>query len=432
MPKLQNSNRTSEKALVSDISALSVLQNINWDFSHKAIVSPNETGPFNCRKYHSFPGTFIPEIPFTLIEVLSLPEATIFDPFSGIGTTYFQALTLNRIPLVTEICTVAFNISKSMYVLFNPKINLDYLRIQLFAAIGRYDETTDYSNALSDSSININKLRPWYDQESFNKICFLCSIYCDDESLEIRALCMIVISSILKTVSSQDRGWGCVADNMLPTSEQIEKTKEKISKQNRDVFSVFKKSANILVNDLLSHKRLAEPNYKNLYSMIENKQTIFQSDIREANFIQDHTVDMIITSPPYPNMIDYVTSQRLSYYFLGADIPLDTKREIGARNRRKRKDSLDKYVQDMNIANKVMIDKLKIGGYACFVMPAFNEDNKKNLERKIIMETIMSKFEELGLSLIFEFTRCVSNKRRDHNSKWTSLEQEKILIYKKG
>ena len=52
-------------------------KSINWDFSHNTLVSAQDVAPFNCRKYHWFPGTFIPQIPFTLIEVLSLPDAMV-------------------------------------------------------------------------------------------------------------------------------------------------------------------------------------------------------------------------------------------------------------------------------------------------------------------------------------------------------------------
>ena len=55
--------------------------------------------------------------------------------------------------------------------------------------------------------------------------------------------------------------------------------------------------------------------------------------------VPDNSVDLVITSPPYPNMTDYVTSQRLSYYFLGLGLAdksrlKDLDLEIGPRIRR--------------------------------------------------------------------------------------------------
>lgn len=413
---------TNKSALVQDMSALKILESINWDFSHNTLLSPTDLKPFNCRKYHWYPGTFIPQIPFTLIEVLSLPGATVFDPFSGIGTTFFQALSLERSPIASEICTVAVNICKSMLLLFDPKINLNKLREDIQNIVFEYDYDQDYSKSVS-AEIHMEKLRPWYEKETFNKLSFLFNKEFESESLYMRSAMRIVISSLLKTVCSQDRGWGCIADNMLPKAEQIKE---------RDVFGNFKKSLNMLLNDIASHKETLEPSYYTFYDEFIKKQSIFHCDIRNANCVTKESIDIVITSPPYANMIDYVTSQRLSYYYMGISIPDDSIIEIGARNRRKRKDTLSRYIDDMKVVNKLIADSLKIGGYACYIMPLFNSDNAKNQDRKIVMENILSSIEDLGLLPVSEFDRVLSNKRRDHNSKWTSLEQEKIYIYRKA
>ena len=55
------------EALVADLQkAKAVLENINWSFYPQVSVPKNTIYPFNCRKHHWFPATFIPEIPFTL------------------------------------------------------------------------------------------------------------------------------------------------------------------------------------------------------------------------------------------------------------------------------------------------------------------------------------------------------------------------------
>lgn len=70
------------------------LHNINWNFDFNIDYSSDSIYPFDCRKHFSYPATFIPEIPFTLIEVLSQKGDIILDPFGGIGTTFVQALML--------------------------------------------------------------------------------------------------------------------------------------------------------------------------------------------------------------------------------------------------------------------------------------------------------------------------------------------------
>lgn len=47
------------------------LNSINWNFDFTIDYGEDALHPFNCRKYYSYPATFIPEIPYALIEILS-------------------------------------------------------------------------------------------------------------------------------------------------------------------------------------------------------------------------------------------------------------------------------------------------------------------------------------------------------------------------
>jgi len=75
--------------------------------------------------------------------------------------------------------------------------------------------------------------------------------------------------------------------------------------------------------------------------------------------------------------------------------------------------------------------KLKFGGYACFIMPIFAEDNKNNRERKLIVDKVIKSTIEYGLFLVDEYERILPSIRRSHNIKWATLEKEKIYIFRK-
>ena len=49
------------------------------------------------------------------------------------------------------------------------------------------------------------------------------------------------------------------------------------------------------------------------------------------------TIDMVMTSPPYPFAVDFIRYHRLSMYWLQEDIEKLTSLEIGARNKRNKK-----------------------------------------------------------------------------------------------
>lgn len=420
-------NRTGSKnQYVRNISeSRHILHNINWDFSSKSIVSEGVT-PFDCRRHHWFPATFVPEIPFTLIEILTYPYAKVYDPFSGIGTTYFQALLLNRRPLAADICTVAVEFMKSLRILFDPQSDFESIRDLAKKIVTEFDPSTDYIKRLEeDSSVNIlvDELRPWYHRSTFNRLAylFLKEHYCDDEPT--RAAMRICISAILKRASSQGRGWGCIADNMKPKESQI-------MHGDKNVLVFFYRHLKRLLGDLSAHLANVTKEYNDLYDETGQKETIFQADTRESNLIPDDSVDLVVTSPSYPNMTDYVKSQRLSYYWLGIPVSgrnSDLIAEIGARNKRHRKNTLKNYVKDLEDANEMLAKKVRYGGYVCFVMPLFGQNDS---QRRRAMDRVLL---NLGEHFVKEdeFIRAISPVRRAHNLKWATLEQEKIFVFRK-
>jgi DNA modification methylase len=428
MAKSKNLGRCAGNLLVNDLQkARGILKNINWDFCIKRTVAPHEEHPFNCRKHHWFPATFVPEIPFTLIEVLTLPGAVVYDPFAGIGTTYFQALLLNRRPLATEICKVAISFMRSLFILFNPKLNLNSTKENIKKMLKDFNPSIDYTSRVP-RNVLIDKLRPWYSERTLNQLAFLFIIESECDDKVTKAAMQISISALLKTVSSQQRGWGCIADTMLPKQSQI---------KDKEVFDLFNKHINILLGDISEHLKCIMPGYGQLYRELSRKQTIFYRDARKIKEIPTDSVDLVVTSPPYPNMADYVTSQRLSYYFLGFDLAtknslVDLDIEIGARSRRSRKDSLERYLMDMDAANEAISKRIKRGGYACYVMPIFNADNENNNNRKRIVQKLLSNMDNHDLIKEAEFERLLPSIRRSHNINWATLEREKIYLFRKA
>lgn len=417
-----HANREAKNPFVRDISkAKAILKNINWNFYQKiGSLSPHEPYPFDCRKHHWFPATFVPEIPFTLIEILTSPNAVVYDPFAGIGTTYFQSLLLNRKPLATEICRVATEYMESLFILFNPTINFDLLRESIRKLLEEFNSRKDYTKNVP-KQIFIDRLGPWYSEKTLNQLSFLFikEANCVDKAM--KAAMRISISAILKASSSQDRGWGCIADKVLPKENQI---------KDKEAIYLFEKHVNRLLEDISEHLKYVAPGYRQIYNELAENQTIFHRDVRDCKEIPDNSVDLVVTSPPYPNMTDYVTSQRLSYYFLGFELT-DRDLEIGARSRRSRKDSLSRYLEDMQKSTEVISRKIKKGGYACYVMPIFSGDNENNRNRRHIMEKILYGMVEYDLVKEGEYERILPTIRRSHNIKWASLEREKIYLFRK-
>lgn len=400
-----------------------ILDSINWNFSTPFTVGRSGMSLFDCRKHHWYPATFIPEIPYTLIEVLSKPGDVIYDPFSGIGTTVFQGLLLGRKPYATELGKVSVDFMLSLWELFVPGTDISSIIKDFNKIRSDYEPNKDYAKLLKNTPVKIEILRPWFAKNTFNQLMYLTLSEMRRRRPGIKAAMRIALSATFKAVCSQDRGWGCIADNVLPKPAQV--------KKERNALEQFSRKLAVLVKDISEVREALPHDAKEFLSSTTADSRIMKADARRSINIPDASVDLIVTSPPYPNMTDYALSQRLSYYWLGSDPATDLPLEIGARRKRTSTASLPNYRNDMEQVLKVLSSKLKAGGYACFVLPGFEGDKQNNTERKQIIQECLSFLPANNLVLEQELHRILPTLRRHHNQKWTSLEREIIYIYRK-
>ena len=392
-----------------DNKIINEMKLIDWDFSKEAFISPVEKSPFNNRKHHWYPGTFIPEIPYSLIEILSKKNAVILDPFMGIGTTYFQALLLERQPIGIENCTVAYQFCKEFLYLIKNSNKLIKIVQDISDLNWKYNPDKDYTHKIIDSEY-MNFFTSWYAPKTLNELCYLKKCYKNTDNMVSKAAFYIVISNILMKCSSQNNGWGFIADSVKP-----KQLKEK------NTLRIFNSNIDSLIRDIQTLKEQIS------IEKIDLENTLFKSNVKDIQSIKDESVDVIITSPPYPNMIDYSLSQKLSYYFWDIPIQPDIDNEFGRRRDRNKLNSLITYENNMKDAQNVLVKSLKKNGYLCYVLPYYiNDPGRAN-----IIENIKKDFEERNLIKVYSVIRNLPTLRRVSNQKWASLDVEEIIIWKK-
>lgn len=400
---------------------LPILNSINWSFNRDIFYQANEIIPFDSRRYLSYPATFIPQIPYTLIDVLTKPGAIIYDPFGGSGTTFFQSILLKRIPITTDICRVSYEYISGLFYLFNPSLDKKKLLGDLVKILEKYDTNSDYERDIKLSDLQ-KKLKLWFSRRTFNCIAFLINEINEINDQNLKCLLNIALLSVLKNSSSQDRSWGCIADNMIPKSDQI---------RDKEVFSkIYSISKRILFD--IEARISKEECFMEFYRKLSSSQRVFPIDARLFDNIDPESVDCIITSPPYLNMTDYITSQRLAYYYLNIDPDKEKFHEIGARFKRARKNSAENYIEEMKLANSKFCNFIKNGGYLCLVLPEFNVDLKRDQLRQDVLNTILEDIELEFMVKRVTYERNIPTMRRSHNSFWASLEKEKIYIFQKN
>jgi len=393
------------------------LNNINWDFHDKGILSIGEKKPFDSRKFHWYPATYIAEIPYSLIEILAEEDDIVYDPFAGIGTTFFQTLILNRQPIASDSNSIGVNYIKSLaHIVLNEK-DLITLKQKILEKINSFDKTDDYSRYLTEEKYLI--LSPWFEKDSLNELVYLYKIYKESEG-SVKKTIYILISGLIKTSCAQHRGWGYIADNVKPKEDQF---------LYRNIIDTFLRKLALFLNELKILQASIADNKK-----LEDdlSKIIFQHDATKEIPIPCNTVDLIVTSPPYPNMIDYSKSQRLLYYLFDYNMKEDLTKEIGARAFRNRKHAIVDYIDKMKSSLKNITKVLKVDGLVCLVLPYYeNVKNKNNLIRQQAINTLLEWLEDNNFEKEHTILRTISHTKRNQNASLASLNQEQIVVLRK-
>jgi DNA modification methylase len=138
----------------------------------------------------------------------------------------------------------------------------------------------------------------------------------------------------------------------------------------------------------------------------------------------EQCADLLLTSPPYADAIDYSLSQRLSLYLLGykdKEIGAFVASEIGARRKRFMSSSRTSWSDELVGAIKRQAAGVKDEGTICLVLP-HKDSGRSNGE-----ENIKAALEAMGWSIVFERDRSIHQSHTRQS--WTSIKQETIIVF---
>ena len=421
------------KVYLMNSNILVQLNSIDWNFFDKTDKLTN--------RLHWYPGTFPQEIPSALIQSLTQENDIVFDPYGGIGTTVSEAIRLKRRCIISDINPVGVLSSyiSSAFLIGNTEIKkqinsfLDYLlniidRKNMALNFQYTDETEniDFDTYFSKiifpspnelfSQIHISKpqwtlLEKWIEKQTLIYIKEIYDILVTEKQYIKKLIIFEMLSDVLFSSSSQRRSWGHIADNVYP---------KEMEKRSRDMFIACNRWINRKAKKLLEIDCDYDYSEKRIIVLLHNW-------LKDLNIsIENFHYDLLLTSPPYANAIDYLKSQKLSLYLFGyteKDIIHGCNNEIGARTKRNTADSTKTWAENLISALHRQFMPSKEYAFFAFILPS------EETGRAVGNEKIKEFFQKNGRYLFFEKERSINQAKTIQS--WTSIKKEKILIFSK-
>lgn len=318
------------------------LNRIDWNFPQAG------TAAGSIHKTHWFPGNFIPQIPAALIEVLSRPGDLVLDPFGGSGTTVLEAARLGRRAIYSDAVSACVTIARAKVAAMTEGV--------ASATVTQVEHALTWDHACHSDEVGKSgegsdpELERWYHPRTLAQLRYIWKLLEQLDGPDRLTLCLLfsdLLFSCASTGGARTRTgklrrhhWGWIADNVSPKELAC-----------HDAVEGFRTRLRWLPTPIA----------------VEHQPIVHQGEARSLS-VPSESVDLIVTSPPYVGVIDYVKANRLLYLWMNWPFDQERAGEIGARFKRRRPAIVAEYLGDMAACWREFHRVLKPGGAAAIVI----------------------------------------------------------------
>jgi len=353
----------------------------------------------------SYRACFKAELPNFFVRLLTKENDIVYDPFSGRGTTAIESALLGR-------NIIANDINPLSKIFIEPRINIPSLNdIEKRLA----EIKIDYS---CKADINISM---FYENKTEAEIISLKNYLTDKKNKgsedETDKWIRMVATNRLTGHSKGYFSVYTLPPNQAITPERQIKINQKLNQkpEYRNVKQIILKKSKSLLRNLTSEQ------INNLKNATKNA-IILTSNAKNTEKIKSNSVDLVVTSPPFLNIVDYTTDNWLRCWFNNIDAE-----EISEKLNLTSK--IESWTDNMQAVLKELHRIVKPNGWVAFEVGELN-NGKIKLDESIVPLGINTGFSCLGVIINKQnFTKTSNIWGIKNNSDGTNTNR--IVLFKK-
>lgn len=242
---------------------------------------------------HKYPAKFFPELPRWIIQRYSDPGDLILDPFTGSGTTNLESSLLGRHSIGIDVDPFSkFLATVKTTVL--PSDQLARAWHSLRPRIKSYCEPS-HLDGVPEFPYRDN----WFKEYILKELAHIKSeINKTETTQQIKNFFLICFSSVIRHTSE--------ADNNC-TRTVVRKSLGKKVPQGRAIH-LFLRRTETQVENMLALAKESPSGWVDIPD---------HADARHMPMVDNESIDLALTSPPYVNAVDYPRTHQLEIYWLG-------------------------------------------------------------------------------------------------------------------
>jgi DNA modification methylase len=257
----------------------------------------------HARPIHPFPARMAPDLALAQLKKLP-PSSVVLDPMVGSGTVVRQASDLGHRAIGVDSDPLAVLMSTVWTRPVRDQL-VESVLVGVLAEARKLRVEDIHLPWIDDDPETAGFVKYWFGRKQRNALrCLAFALWSIEDGRRAsaaRAANDVLRLALSRIIITKDHGASLARDVSHSRPHRVANTSQ------FDVMAAFERSASYVRRQLASHPPGARADVR-------------LGDARCMNRIDAHSIDAVLTSPPYLNAIDYMRGHRLSLVWLGHSV----------------------------------------------------------------------------------------------------------------